>query len=133
LFFFLTDQHPPGHKQGSSSAASDGYRRQVQAHIGERVALLGYPHGRVNGPLRVTYGTILSMDRSETLNGPVGTESLRDAIVVSAPAARGESGGPAIDTTGHVVGVFQGGDSSIRLLTPAIDLCIGHARAPWCK
>ncbi len=107
--------------------------RPARAHIGERLALLGYPHGRLNAPLRVTYGTILGMDRLETLTGPVGTETLRDAIVVSTPAARGESGGPAIDTTGQVVGVFQGGDSNIRLLTPAVDLCIGHTGAPWCN
>jgi hypothetical protein len=103
----------------------------ARAHPGERVALLGYPHGRVNAPLRITYGTILSMDRPETLSGPTGTETLRDAIVVSAPAARGESGGPAIDASGHVVGVFQGGDSAIRVLTPAVDLYrLRRARAP---
>lgn len=114
-----------------------GYRarsvlRPATAHTGERLALLGYPHDRVNAPLRVTYGTILSMDRVVTLSGPVGTETLTDAILVSVPAAHGESGGPAIDAAGRVVGVFQGGDSSIRLLTPAVDLCIGHTRALRC-
>jgi hypothetical protein len=115
-----------------------GYRgksalRPGRAHVGEQIALLGYPHGRQNAPVRVTYGTILGMDRVETLIGPVGTETLRDAIVVSAPAARGESGSPAIDTAGRVIGVFQGGDSAIRLLTPALDLCTGLVRASWCR
>lgn len=107
--------------------------RPARAHIGERLALLGYPHGRANARLRVTYGSVLGMGQVATLRGPSGTETLRDAIVVSAPAARGESGGPAIDTTGRVVGVFQGGDSAIRLLTPALDLCTGRARVSWCR
>lgn len=98
--------------------------RPAKAHIGERLALLGFPHGRAHPTLRVTYGTVVAMNRPEPLTTKFGTEMLRDATVVTAPAARGESGGPAIDITGHVVGVFQGGNSSIRVLTPAVDLSL---------
>lgn len=115
-----------------------GYRnpsvlRPVRAHIGERLALLGFPKGRASAQLRVTYGMVTGMNRVATLTGTVGAEILRDVIVVSAPAAEGESGGPAIDTTGHVVGVIEGGNGYITVLTPAVGPCIGHVHALRCE
>jgi hypothetical protein len=107
--------------------------RVAAAHTGERLALLGYPHGHGSATLRLTYGTVVAVNRVATLSGTVGAEILRHAIVVSAPAARGESGGPAIDARGHVVGVIQGGNGYITVLTPPVDLCMRRAGALRCE
>lgn len=94
-------------------------------HIGEPVALIGYPAGapvvpgKVGRPLVAVPGTVVATGQHVTLPGGNGTvETLSDAIEVSGGARPGESGGPAIDGAGKVVGVIEGGNSSATYLTP---------------
>jgi hypothetical protein len=50
-------------------------------------------------------------------------ETLTDAIrVTTSGTLSGESGGPAIDAAGKVVGVIEGGGFGFTTLTPVADL-----------
>jgi len=71
--------------------------RTEPAVIGEPVAVIGYPGG---GPSTITTGRVLG-----TTDGPVLGEQVA-AIVVDAPVAPGNSGGPLIDAQGQVIGVI---------------------------
>ena len=54
-------------------------------------------------------------------------ETLTDAIQVACPGVSpGESGGPAVDSAGKVVGVIEGSGSGIATLTPVTDLTSPH-------
>lgn len=103
--------------------------------VGESVALIGYPvgppsyPGKVGRPLVAVLGTVLATGRQVTLPGENGTvETLSGAIEVSGGVGPGASGGPAIDATGSVVGVIEGGNQSATYLTPAA--AIGASSAP---
>ncbi|MGZ4182296.1 MAG: hypothetical protein ACXVUL_16630 [Solirubrobacteraceae bacterium] len=54
-------------------------------------------------------------------------ETLRDTIQVAVPGVvQGESGGPAVDSAGNVVGVIEGSAAGIATLTPVTDLTSLH-------
>ena len=90
--------------------------------VGESLALLGFPGDR--GELRVLNGTIIGVDRSAALSSREGLhERLNDVISVDVEGlAPGESGGPAIDSSGKVVGVVEAGGRGFAYLTPVRDL-----------
>jgi S1-C subfamily serine protease len=62
------------------------------------------------------------------LTSAQGTRTtLKDTIEVAVPGiAHGQSGGPAIDSAGKVVGVIAGSVSGIATLTPAPHLMSVH-------
>jgi hypothetical protein len=80
----------------------------------------------------VTQGTITAVNVPEALAGEGSTETLADSIQVQTSDIASESGGPAIDTAGKVVGVIEGGrqTDSFAVLTPVSDLPAGAAAVP---
>jgi len=82
--------------------------------------LLGNPFKR---PVTVAFGHVVATNRTQVLTSAKGhgaRETLRDAILVAVPGVmKGESGGPAINSAGKVVGVIVGSASGIATLTPA--------------
>ncbi len=97
-------------------------------HVGEQIALLGDAHQEPE----VTQGTITAVNLPQTLEGEGSTETLSDSIQVQTSSIAGESGGPAIDAAGQVVGVIEGGSQtgSYAVLTPISDLPAGATDAP---
>jgi S1-C subfamily serine protease len=94
--------------------------------VGEQVVLLGIPGDKVTGNAfpEAVYGSVVATNQPVTLQGEQ-SEQLRDAIevaIAAGSAVPGNSGGPAIDAAGRVVGVFEGATSRVAILTPATDL-----------
>jgi Trypsin-like peptidase domain len=106
-------------------------------HVGELVALIGYSgqtgalRKKVDRPLSAVPGIVTATNRPQTLTSPQGLrETLADTIEVAAPGVMpGESGGPAIDAAGKVVGVIEGTGEGFVALTPSADV-IALAGAP---
>jgi S1-C subfamily serine protease len=102
------------------------------AYVSERLALIGVPglsrFSSFQSRLQVVPGTVVATNRTVQLTSSAGgRETLTDAIEVTATGVvSGESGGPAIDAAGNVVGVIEGGGSGIATLTPVRDLMSLH-------
>jgi S1-C subfamily serine protease len=102
------------------------------AYVGEPVALIGAPgfsgFSGFQSLLQVVPGTVVATNRIVQLTlSSGGRETLTDAIeVAAAGVVAGESGGPAIDAAGNVVGVIEGSGPGIATLTPATDLKLLH-------
>jgi S1-C subfamily serine protease len=99
---------------------------KLPVSVGDQVVLLGIPGDQTTGNAfpEAVYGHVVATKQPVTLRGEQ-TERLNDAIEVSIAAGSavpGNSGGPAIDAAGRVVGVFEGATSSVAILTPAADL-----------
>ena len=99
------------------------------AYVGEPLALLGIPALPVFGnPFKreviVATGHVVATNRTQVVTSANGApETLRDAIEVAVPGVvSGESGGPAIDSAGKVVGVIEGSAFGLTTLTPVTDL-----------
>jgi S1-C subfamily serine protease len=94
--------------------------------VGQQVVLIGIPGDQATGDAfpEAVYGTVVAVNKPVTLRGEK-SERLADAIEVSIAAGNavpGNSGGPAIDAAGKVVGVFEGATSRVAILSPAADL-----------
>jgi S1-C subfamily serine protease len=78
--------------------------------------------------LEVVPGKVVATNRTVQLTlSAGGRETLTDAIQVAAEGVvAGESGGPAIDAAGNVVGVIEGSGPGIATLSPAMDLLSLH-------
>jgi S1-C subfamily serine protease len=73
--------------------------------LDEPVVAIGNALG-LGGEPTVTSGTISALDRAITATDDAGSnEHLSDMIQTDAPIEPGNSGGPLVDTTGHVVGM----------------------------
>jgi S1-C subfamily serine protease len=102
------------------------------AYVGESLALIGMPglsgFSSFQHQVQVVPGTVVATNRTVRLaSSEGGPETLTDAIeVTAAGVAGGESGGPAIDAAGNVVGVIEGSGPGIATLTPARDLMSLH-------
>ena len=104
------------------------------AYVGEPLALLGIPALPLLGnpfkrQVTVVQGSIVATNHTQVLTSATGDhETLRDAIEVAVPrVVPGQSGGPAIDSAGKVVGVIEGSAASgIATLTPVTDLTSLH-------
>jgi S1-C subfamily serine protease len=98
------------------------------AYVGERLALIGVPglsgFSGFQSRLEVVPGTVVATNRIVQLTSSAGgRETLTDAIEVTATGVvPGDSGGPAIDAAGNVVGVIEGSGPGVATLTPATDL-----------
>jgi S1-C subfamily serine protease len=109
---------------GFGSKAHALRRSPAPAHVGEQLALLGIARGTF-GQVSVALGPVVATHARATLGVPAGRqrERLSDAIIVgSSGVAAGESGGPAIDADGDVVGVIEGSGMGFTILTPVTDL-----------
>ena len=103
------------------------------AYVGEPLALLGIPAFPLLGnpfkrQVETVTGNIVATNRTQVLWSATGApETLRDVIEVAVPrVVAGNSGGPAIDSAGKVVGVIEGSASGIATLTPVTDLASLH-------
>ena len=101
------------------------------AYVGEPLALLGIPAFPLLGnpfkrPVTVVIGHVVATNRTQVLTsgeGEEARETLRDAILVAVPGVvKGDSGGPAVDSAGKVVGVIVGSAPGIATLSPVTDL-----------
>lgn len=99
------------------------------AFAGQGLALLGIPALPSLGspfkrPVTVVPGTVVATHHAQLLTSAQGARrTLQDTIEVAVPGtAHGQSGGPAVDSAGKVVGVIVGGVSGIATLTPATHL-----------
>lgn len=95
------------------------------AYVGQRLALLGVPELPLLGnpferEATVVTGEVVATNHTQVLTSVDGPpETLRDAILVAVPGiAQGESGGPAVNSAGKVVGVIEGSAPGIATLTP---------------
>jgi serine protease Do len=88
------------------------------------VELLGSPNDSSGPAVEPIAATVNATHATVTLSSEDGaSETLTDAIVVLASGAiPGDSGGPAIDAAGQVIGVVEGGGDGRVYLTPAADL-----------
>jgi S1-C subfamily serine protease len=96
--------------------------------VGQQVVVLGIPGDQAtpNAFPSPVYGSVVATGQPVTLSGEGGEtpERLTDTIevqIAAGSALPGNSGGPAIDATGRVVGVFEGATSHLAILTPAGD------------
>jgi S1-C subfamily serine protease len=103
------------------------------AYVGQPLALLGIPELPLLGnpfkrPVTVVPGTVVATHHAQTLITEQGArKTLKDTIEVAAPGiARGQSGGPAVDSAGKVVGVIAGSAAGFATLTPVTDLRAPH-------
>jgi S1-C subfamily serine protease len=72
-------------------------------HSGARVALLGYPGG---GPFRAAAGTIGTRAQVWTPDAYGRGHAFRMVVPIRGTVLHGDSGGPAVDRTGHVVAMM---------------------------
>jgi S1-C subfamily serine protease len=110
----------------------------ARPYVGEPLALIGIPVDSQAFPLSgfgeegatITPGIVLATHQTQQLtSADGGRETLTDAIRVAASGvASGESGGPAIDAAGKVVGVIEGSSplGGVTTLTPVADLTSLH-------
>jgi S1-C subfamily serine protease len=104
----------------------------ASVYVGEPLALIGMPglsgFSSFQSRLEVVTGTVVATNRTVHLGSSAGgRETLTDAIeVAAAGVVSGESGGPAIDAAGNVVGVIEGGGAGVATLTPIADLMSLH-------
>jgi S1-C subfamily serine protease len=105
----------------------------ARPYVGEPLALIGIPAVSQNplSPLVseeatvITPGIVLATHQTQQLDA--GRETLTDAIRVAASGVvPGESGGPAIDAAGKVVGVIEGSGVGVATLTPVAHLTSLH-------
>jgi hypothetical protein len=95
-------------------------------HVGEHVVLLGDPAeifpAKLPDALR---GVITQVSSSVTMVDGSRKIALGDAIIVTLAESKvlpGDSGGPAIDAAGNVVGIIEGGGGTSAILTPVADV-----------
>jgi len=86
--------------------AQSALLRSGSARLGEAAVVAGYPlHGLVGGGLNVTRGEV---------NNLLGIGGDSRYIQITAPVQKGNSGGPLLDGSGHVLGVVTSKLNAIR-------------------
>jgi S1-C subfamily serine protease len=99
------------------------------AYVGQPLALLGIPAlPSLDNPFKhvvtVAPGTVVATHHAQVVTTAQGArKTLGDTIEVAVPGiAHGQSGGPAIDSAGKVVGVLVGSAGGFATLTPVSNL-----------
>lgn len=88
--------------------------RDGEIRKGETVVVAGFPlPGVLASDLKITTGTVSG------LAGPGNNENL---MQLSAPVQKGNSGGPLLDLSGHVVGVVMGKLDALKLARATGDI-----------
>ena len=81
---------------------------------GETVVVAGFPlPGLLASDLKITTGTV---------SGLAGPGNNKNLIQLSAPVQKGNSGGPLLDLSGHVVGVVMGKLDALKLARATGDI-----------
>ena len=75
--------------------------------VGTPVAAIGFPEGL---PITLTQGSISGLDRTITLGGQART----GLIQTDASVNPGNSGGPLVESAGHVVGIVDAGTTQLN-------------------
>ena len=84
--------------KGSSVSQAAVFRLASRLVLSERVAAAGYPlPGILSSGLKVTHGTLTAL---------AGLEDDTRYVQISTPIQPGNSGGPLLDQSGHIVGVI---------------------------
>ena len=90
------------------------FREGRGARIGEKVVVAGFPlRGLLGSGLNVTFGNVSS------LTG-IGNDSRM--FQISAPVNPGNSGGPLIDDSGHIVGIVTSKLNALRIAKETGDI-----------
>ncbi len=93
--------------------------------IGDPVAAIGYPLGE---PKTLSTGAVSGLNRTEQIDGT----SRSGLIQTDAPVNPGNSGGPLLDSAGHVVGLVDAKDTGAEGLAWAVDGPAANAEfADW--
>jgi S1-C subfamily serine protease len=131
-FESVINEHDPTHdlallRDASGASSLRLSLEPTPEYVRERVVLLGFPGGAVSSP-NALHGTVVGTDQFVKLTSPDGLrETLYDAIAVAVSGAvEGDSGGPAIDADGKVVGVIEGIRRGVAYLTPVADMPSGR-------
>ncbi len=83
--------------------------------VGDSIVALGNALGRGGTPA-VTPGVVSAVNRTITVSDPGGgnSQTLSGLIEVQARIQAGDSGGPIVDGSGHVVGMTTAGSARVR-------------------
>ena len=88
--------------------------RDGEIRKGETVVVAGFPlPGVLASDLKITTGTV---------SGLAGPGNNKNFLQVSAPVQKGNSGGPLLDLSGHVVGVVMGKLDALKLARATGDI-----------
>jgi S1-C subfamily serine protease len=88
---------------GASGLATVTVGNSANLHVGQKVTAVGNARGR--GTLTRSTGTITALGRTITAGDGVNSERLVGLIQTNAALQPGDSGGPLLDASGHVVGI----------------------------
>jgi S1-C subfamily serine protease len=101
-------------KAPASKSAPASFRQSRRAKLGEQVVVAGYPlSGLLSESLNVTTGTISAL---------AGLGDNPRVIQITAPVQAGNSGGPLLDKSGHVIGVVVSKLNAARAFNATGDL-----------
>jgi S1-C subfamily serine protease len=91
--------------QGVSGLATVSPGDSSKVTVGDPVLAIGNALD-LQGPPTVTQGTVSALGRTITASGGSGgSETLNGLIQTDAPISPGNSGGPLVDASGHVIGI----------------------------
>jgi S1-C subfamily serine protease len=91
--------------QGASGLTTVTPGDSSKVTVGQPVLAIGNALD-LQGPPTVTQGTVSALGRTITASGGTGgSETLNGLIQTDAPISPGNSGGPLVDGSGHVVGI----------------------------
>jgi S1-C subfamily serine protease len=91
--------------QGASGLATVTPGDSSKVAVGQPVLAIGNALD-LQGPPTVTQGTVSALGRTITASGGTGgSETLNGLIQTDAPISPGNSGGPLVDGSGHVIGI----------------------------
>jgi S1-C subfamily serine protease len=91
------------HLKSASGLATVTVGDSAKVHVGQRVTAVGNARGK--GSLTRSTGTITALGRTITAGDGVNSERLVGLIQTDAALQPGDSGGPLLDASDHVIGI----------------------------